>query len=144
MSKAYETVAGKISKPTANILEFSGTEYYYIRNVDCESCICRKIDNFEIDLSNFKPKKMSLNLYVWELSDAGTPIQIVGRRYGISSKTKLMDTINYVETNVSAPKNLEKLEKADIAVSNLMICETVQDNHGIIGTINASVTINNK
>lgn len=144
MSKACETVVGKISKPTADILEFLGTEYYYIRNIDFENCICRKIGNFEIELSNFKPKKMSLNLYVWELSDTGTPIQIVGRRYGISSKTELMNTINYVETNVSVPKNLEKIEKADIAISNLTICETVQDNHGIIGTTNASVTINNK
>ena len=138
------TAVDKLSKPTADILKFLGAKDYYIRNIDCENCICRKIGNFEIELSNFKPKKMSLNLYVWELSNSGTPLQIVGRRFGISSKTELMNAIKYIESNIGISENIERFKKADLTINSLTTCETVQDNHGIIGTANAPVTINNK
>ena len=67
----------ELSEPLLDILKFLGEPKYYIKQIDCEDCICRKIGNYEIELSNCDNPKMSVNLYVWEVTKDGTPAQIV-------------------------------------------------------------------
>ena len=131
-----------ISKPMLDIFEFLGDSDYYIKCIDCENCICRKIGNYEIELSNCDRNKMSVNLYVWELANAGAPKQVVADKCGISSKPELKEVINYIETNIENIARCGHIK--DAACSSSTVCRDIQDNHGIIGATNAPVTVINK
>ena len=90
-----------VPKPTLDIFEFLGNADYRIKYIDCEICICRKIGNYEIELSNCDKTKMSVNLYVWELAADGTPAQVVADKYDIPSKTELKEILDRIETSLT-------------------------------------------
>lgn len=85
----------------SDVLLFLGKDKYTVKIIDGEDCICRRISNYELELSNCSRKKMSIDLYLWKLSENGTPLHTVAHRFGIKSKGELREVINFVEQNIT-------------------------------------------
>ena len=131
----------------SDLLHFLGRDEYCVKLIDGEDCICRKINGYELELSNCNREKMSVNLYLWELSADGSPISTVAHKYDISSKKELKNIIERIEQNID---NIDSITQYgdinDIRINEqnqFISAHNLNDNHGIIGHTHAPVTIIN-
>ena len=107
------------SKYLADLFSFLGKDKYYVSRIDLEDCICRRIKNYEIELSGCNRKKMNINLYLWELSDNGWPLHTVAHKFGIRSKYALCAVIDRIEENID---NIESITRFENIVDDGAFC----------------------
>ena len=131
----------------SDLIHFLGKDKYRVKLIDGEDCICRKINGYEIELSNCNRKIMSLHLYLWELSADGSPMNTVAHKCDIKSKKELKNIIEYIEQNID---NIDAITQYgcinDIQINEhnqTVSAQNLNDNHGIIGHTHAPVTIIN-
>lgn len=125
------------NRPMSELMEFLGEDFYTVKRIDFEDCICRAIENYEIEISGCGKKNICVDLYLWRLSN---PLFEVGHIHNIKSKFELKEIIERIVLNIHDIENL--FNNGSFACGDQSFSTgDVTNNSGVIGQINAPTTI---